>query len=65
MSKIVPLQISEMNAVKKALTDQHLSYVLITCTPPSEKGEMNVELAYEGDRDLIAYLVESAQGYLD
>ena len=65
MSKIIPMQISEMTAVKKALTDQHLSYVLITCTPPSEKGEMSVELAYEGDRDFIAYLVESAQVYLD
>ena len=65
MSKILPLKTKKMSNKKKSLADKHLSYVLITCTPPSAEGKMNVELEYEGDRDLIAYLMESAQGYFD
>lgn len=67
MSKIVPLplQTPELTKLKQALVDKHLSFVLITCSEPSEGGKMDVELSYEGDKDLIAYLVESAQGYLD
>jgi len=64
MSKSVTLQELGIDEVKKDLAEQDLSYVLITCTNPSEKGEMDVELTYEGDRDLIAYLVERAQVYI-
>ena len=65
MSKVAILQTNEMSDVKKALSDKHLSYVLITCSPPSKEGKMNVELAYEGDHDLLAYLMESAQNILE
>lgn len=36
-------------------------YVLITCSKPNAQGEMMVEMNHEGDDNLIAYLLESAQ----
>jgi len=36
-------------------------YVLITCTEPSGDGDMEVEMTYEGEESLVAYLVENAQ----
>lgn len=43
---------------------QNACYVLITCEEPKEDGRMQVEMTYEGDVCLAAYLVESAQGIL-
>lgn len=40
-------------------------YVLITCSNPNRNGKMNVDLIYEGDRELAAYLIQSAQGSLE
>ncbi|MBI5273831.1 MAG: hypothetical protein HY860_02115 [Chlamydiales bacterium] len=51
--------------LKKALGNEVACYVLITCTTPDKKGKMNVDLVYEGDRELAAYLIRSAQGALD
>lgn len=51
--------------VKKALSENHACYVLITCGAPSKDGKMQVEMTYEGDPVLAAYLVESAQGYIE
>lgn len=56
---------SSMEEIKQRLKEKHACYVLITCSEPSEKGEMQVELAYEGDETLAAYLVESAQSVFD
>lgn len=65
MSKIVfpNFKTSNLSKLKEALSGQDLSFVLITCTKPSEEGTMNVEMDYEGDRDLIAYLMKSAESY--
>ena len=38
-------------------------YVLITCTHPNSKGQMEVNLNYEGDRVLASYLIKSAQEF--
>ncbi len=43
----------------------HKNYVLITCDEPSANGEMNVEMSYEGDPTLLAYLLEGAQDYVN
>ena len=51
--------------VKKALAKNNVCYVLITCGEPSEDGKMQVEMTYEGDECLAAYLIESAQGIID
>ena len=40
-------------------------YVLITCGKPDAKGEMQVEMTYEGDKVLASYLLESAQSVFD
>lgn len=56
---------AQQEDLKNALGDEVACYVLITCTRPDKKGKMNVDLVYEGDRELAAYLIRSAQGALD
>lgn len=51
-------------ALKKALAKENICYVLITCQEAEEKGKMQVEMSYEGDACLAAYLIESAHGLL-
>ena len=51
--------------VRRVLSQENACYVLITCGQPSEDGKMQVEMTYEGDVSLAAYLIESAQGLLD
>ncbi|PIS02090.1 MAG: hypothetical protein COT85_07215 [Chlamydiae bacterium CG10_big_fil_rev_8_21_14_0_10_42_34] len=46
--------------IKKALGNDCACYVLITCTTPSADGNMQVELNYEGDESLAAFLVDNA-----
>jgi hypothetical protein len=40
-------------------------YVLITCGSPSEDGEMQVEMTYQGEAALAAYLLQGAQAFMD
>ncbi len=40
-------------------------YVLITCGEPNAEGKMDVEMTYEGEPVLAAYLLENAQSILD
>ncbi len=51
--------------LKKALAQENACYVLITCKEPAEDGKMQVEMVYEGDACLAAYLIESAQSFID
>lgn len=53
------------DALRETLETQYESYVLITCGAPSERGEMNVEMSYEGDAALVAYMINGAQEILD
>lgn len=50
---------------KKFDNPENACYVLITCGQPSKDGTMQVEMTYEGDPTLAAYLLESAQGFFD
>ena len=50
--------------LKDLLAQENECYVLITCKKPSKEGKMQVEMTYEGDASLAAYLIESAQNYL-
>ena len=43
----------------------HVGYVLVTCRPTTQSGQMEVEMSYEGDPDLASYLVNGAQGYFE
>lgn len=47
------------------LAKRHACYVLVTCKEPCEDGEMQVEMSYEGDPALAAYLLEGAQRFID
>lgn len=52
--------------LKDTLAKNHLCYVLITCDPPDDdEGKMQVELTYEGDAALAAYLLQGAQAFVD
>lgn len=50
---------------KDTLPENNACYVLITCGEPSKDGKMEVEMTYQGDPVLAAYLVESAQNFID
>jgi hypothetical protein len=54
-------RIQKINTTKKKAT----CYVLITCGEPNEEGKMDVEMTYEGEPILAAYLLENAQSILD
>ena len=51
--------------IKKALGKDNSCYVLITCSKPSSDGKMQVEMSYEGDESLAAYLLENAKSVFD
>ncbi len=51
--------------VTNVLSKNNACYVLITCGEPCADGKMEVEMTYEGDACLAAYLIESAQGFID
>jgi len=40
-------------------------YVLITCGQPSEDGQMQVEMTYQGEAALASYLLQGAQYYME
>ncbi len=50
---------------EKALSEECACYVLITCTEPNADGNMEVEMNYEGDEILAAFLVENASQVFD
>lgn len=50
---------------KKSQDKDHACYVLITCGRPSEDGNMQVEMTYEGDATLASYLLQGAQSIID
>ncbi len=54
-----------LQSIKKTLSKKNACYVLITCGPPQEDGKMQVEMSYDGDESLAAYLLESAQNVFD
>jgi hypothetical protein len=51
--------------LKDTLTKNHACYVLITCQEPSEDGNMQVEMSYEGDVALASYLLLEAQNFIE
>lgn len=52
-------------SITSKLAKKHACYVLITCDEPSEEGNMQVKMTYEGDRNLAAFLLQGAQNYMD
>ena len=51
--------------IKDAIGPDKQCYVLLTCAQAQGDGELQVEMSYEGDPILAAYLLEGAQGVID
>lgn len=56
---------SVLQHLTNILAEENTCYVLITCKEPEENGQMQVEMVYEGDASLAAYLLKSAQGFIE
>jgi hypothetical protein len=56
---------TQNGASKEENSDKEICYVLIKCKEPNEKGDMQVEMTYEGDPVLASYLIETAQGMIN
>ncbi len=61
MGKAVVKLENDLDRVKQMLSENTECYVLITCTAPADDGKMGVEMSYEGDEVLAAYLIDNAQ----
>jgi len=55
----------QLSKIKKAMGEDCACFVLISCSAPSSDGKMNVEMNYEGDESLAAFLVENAAQVFD
>ena len=51
--------------VKRTFSRKKICYVLISCEEPNSKGEMEVEMTFDGDKYLAGYLTESAKQMLE
>ena len=56
---------STEKCLREKLSKKHACYVLITCDAPSYDGKMQVEMSYEGDATLAAYILHGAQLHVD
>ena len=54
-----------ISRVKKELGDKCSCCVLITCSEPSSDGKMEVEMSFEGEESLAAFLIENAAQVFD
>lgn len=45
--------------------DDISAYVVLTCGQPSAEGKMNVEMVYEGNRELVSFLLTKALASLE
>lgn len=54
----------EQEQIAATLSRNHECYILITCDAPSDNGEMNVQMTYEGDATVAAFLLEGAQSVI-
>jgi hypothetical protein len=53
------------SVIKGNMPGRTICYVLLTCSEAAADGSMEVEMKYEGDKWLAAYLIQSAQGILE
>ncbi len=51
--------------IKAELAKDHACYVLVACNSPNNKGKIQVEMSYEGDPVMAAYLLEGAKNFLN
>lgn len=66
--KIVKIEIEKkvlMAKLKSVIGDQCACFVLISCSEPSTEGQMDVQMHFEGDETLVAFLLENATQVFD
>lgn len=66
--KIVKIEIENevlLDKIKMAIGNQCACFVLISCSQPKPDGRMDVQLHFEGDESLAAFLVENAVQVFD
>ena len=51
--------------IKEQLAKDRACYILITCDQPTQDGNMNVEMNYDGDPMLAGLLLQKAQEIID
>jgi hypothetical protein len=51
--------------IRKLLSKDYAGFVLVTCKLPLHDGQMEVEMSYEGDPILAAYLLDGAKQSLE
>lgn len=56
---------STTGQLQKKLAKEHACYILITCDHPAENGSMPVNMTYQGDADMVSYLLQGAQSMID
>lgn len=54
-----------ISQARKMLGGRYACYVIIACSAPSKEGKMDVEMSYEGDESLAAFLVDNASQAFD
>jgi hypothetical protein len=54
-----------LSRIKKGLGKNCSCCVLITCSEPSSDGKMEVEMSFEGEESLAAFLIENAAQVFD
>lgn len=52
-------------AIKATAGNGDLCTINVTCSQPSESGEMSVECSFEGDAVLATFLLEKALRYVE
>ncbi len=65
MQEVIEPPSQAMENIKQALGKSHACYVLITCNESTSPGEMAVQMDYEGDETLAAFLVDNASQIFD
>ncbi len=66
--KFVKLQVANgkiPDKVTKVFRRKVIAYVMISCGEVNSKGEMEVEMTYEGDKYLVSYMLENARELME
>ncbi len=50
--------------LKKRNNGKTICYVLLTCGEPNEEGVMEIEMTYEGDKEIVSYLIKNVHDTL-
>ncbi len=58
-------QLLSRQDLRQLLMERYACFVLITCGEPTKEGKIEVEMTYEGDDSLAAYLIENAQSFIE